>query len=109
MNTGGGYNFLLWSRQNDGRFAQLWLAGWLLRRRPRWLLVMADNKTLYIAGDTALFSDMALIGRAGIDLAIIPVGDNFTMGPEDSVLALDYLKPKAVIPCHYNTWPPIAD
>jgi L-ascorbate metabolism protein UlaG (beta-lactamase superfamily) len=69
---------------------------------------MADGKTLYIAGDTALFSDMSLIGRAGIDLAILPVGDNFTMGPEDSVLALDYLKPKSVIPCHYNTWPPIA-
>jgi len=51
---------------------------------------------------------MSLIGRNGLDVAILPIGDNFTMGPEDALLALDFLKPKAVIPCHYGTWPPIA-
>ena len=71
-------------------------------------LLTVDDKNIYIAGDTALFSDMALIGKAGLDVAILPIGDNFTMGPDDSILALDYLKPKVVIPCHYNTWPLIA-
>ncbi|MCB0028251.1 MAG: metal-dependent hydrolase, partial [Anaerolineales bacterium] len=47
-------------------------------------------------------------GRHDLDLAILCVGDNFTMGPDDSLIALDFLKPKAVIPCHYNTWPPIS-
>lgn len=73
--------------------------------QPGGFLLTIGDKKIYVAGDTALFSDMALVGRAGIDLAILPVGDNYTMGPDDSLLALDYLKPKAVIPCHYNTWP----
>lgn len=75
---------------------------------PGGFLLTVDGKKIYIAGDTALYSDMALIGRVGLDVAILPVGDNFTMGPDDSILALDYLKPKVVIPCHYNTWPVIA-
>lgn len=75
---------------------------------PCGLLIQADGKTLYHAGDTALFLDMQLIGRAGIDVAMIPIGDNFTMGPEDAVTALDFLKPKVAVPIHYNTWPVIA-
>jgi L-ascorbate metabolism protein UlaG (beta-lactamase superfamily) len=63
---------------------------------------------IYIAGDTALFLDMKLIGLAGLDLAILPIGDLFTMGPEDSIEAINLLKPKRVAPSHYNTWPPIA-
>jgi L-ascorbate metabolism protein UlaG (beta-lactamase superfamily) len=43
-----------------------------------------------------------------LDVAILPIGDNYTMGPDDSILALEYLKPSVVIPCHYNTWPVIA-
>ncbi len=75
---------------------------------PCGLLVTADGKTLYHAGDTALFLDMRLIGRAGLDLALLPIGDNYTMGPEDAVEALDYLKPKLAVPMHYDTWPVIA-
>lgn len=63
---------------------------------------------IYIAGDTALFLDMKLIGLAGLDLAVLPIGDLFTMGPEDSIEAINLLKPKRVAPSHYNTWPPIA-
>lgn len=74
---------------------------------PAGLLMRIAGKTIYHAGDTALFSDMSLIGKAGIDVAILPIGDNFTMGPEDSLTAIDFLKPKQVIPCHFNTWPPI--
>lgn len=66
--------------------------------------LLKGDKNIYIAGDTALFSDMALIGAHDIDLAILPIGDNFTMGPDDALLAVNYLKPKVVVPCHYNTF-----
>ena len=108
MNTGGGYNFSFGRVKMTVALHSSSLPDGSYGGDPGGYLLMADGKTIYIAGDTALFSDMALIGRAGIDLAILPVGDNFTMGPEDALLALGYLKPKAVIPCHYNTWPPIA-
>jgi L-ascorbate metabolism protein UlaG (beta-lactamase superfamily) len=74
---------------------------------PGGFLLTIEGKKLYFAGDTGVFSDMELIARGGIDVAVLPVGDNFTMGPEDSLLALDFLQPAVVIPCHYNTWPPI--
>ena len=75
---------------------------------PTGIIVTIGEKKLYFAGDTGLFSDMTLIGAHGLDIAILPIGDNFTMGPDDALLALGFLKPKAVIPCHYNTWPLIA-
>jgi L-ascorbate metabolism protein UlaG (beta-lactamase superfamily) len=50
---------------------------------------------------------MSLIGSVGLDVAILPIGDNYTMGPEDALKAVQLLKPKVVIPCHYNTWPVI--
>lgn len=74
---------------------------------PAGFLLDAGGKRVYIAGDTALFSDMQLIGRDGLDLAIIPIGDNFTMGPDDALQAVKFLNPLVVIPYHYNTWPPI--
>lgn len=70
------------------------------------LLTLVDGN-VYFACDTALFSDMKLIGRVGLDLAVLPIGDLFTMGPDDSVEAVKLLKPKRVAPSHYNTWPPI--
>ena len=51
---------------------------------------------------------MKLIGEAGIDLAIVPIGDNFTMGPDDALKAVQLIEPKRVIPDHYDTWPLIA-
>lgn len=72
-----------------------------------WLLNI-EGKKLYFACDTALFSDMQLIGAAGLDFASVPIGDLFTMGPDDSLQAIEWLKPKKVAPAHYNTWPPIA-
>jgi L-ascorbate metabolism protein UlaG (beta-lactamase superfamily) len=59
---------------------------------------------LYFACDTGLFYDMKLIGDEGIDLAILPIGDNFTMGPADALRAVKLISPRAVIPVHYNTW-----
>ena len=51
--------------------------------------------------------EMELYGRQGIDLAILSIGDHFTMGPEDSVQAIKMLNPARVVPAHFNTWPPI--
>jgi L-ascorbate metabolism protein UlaG (beta-lactamase superfamily) len=69
-------------------------------------IVKLADKTIYYAGDTSLFGDMELLGRLEtIDLAILPIGDNFTMGIDDAVEAVRLLKPKQVIPVHYNTWP----
>ncbi len=70
------------------------------------LLTLGDG-TIYFACDTALFSDMQLIGRGGIDIAVVPIGDLFTMGPEDSIEAIKLIKPRRAIPNHFNTWPPI--
>jgi L-ascorbate metabolism protein UlaG (beta-lactamase superfamily) len=110
LNPGGGYNFPFGrvtltlafhssSLIENGRITYL--------GEPCGLLIDAGGKKLYDAGDTALFSDMQLIGRAGLDAALLPIGDNFTMGPADALDALDYLKPKACVPIHYNTWPVI--
>lgn len=76
-----------------------------------WLLDVGGAR-LFLAGDTCLFSDMERIGRAdlqgrGLDLAVLPIGDLFTMGPDDSLEAIRLLKPRIVLPCHYGTWPPI--
>ncbi|WP_339250989.1 metal-dependent hydrolase [Sporosarcina sp. FSL W8-0480] len=75
---------------------------------PAGILFTAEGKTVYHAGDTSLFGDMALIGRRqSIDVAFLPIGDNFTMGPEDAAVATELLNPKLVVPVHYNTFPPI--
>ena len=71
------------------------------------LLKLADG-TLYHAADTGLFYDMKLIGEEGIDLAILPIGDNYTMGPDDALRAVKLIAPKRVLPDHYDTWPLIA-
>ena len=63
---------------------------------------------LYYTGDTALFSDLKLIARNGVDCLIIPIGDLYTMGPAESIEAIQMICPKLVLPTHYNTWPPIA-
>jgi len=76
---------------------------------PCGFLINVGGKTIYHAGDTGLFGDMALIGRLNsIDVALLPIGDNFTMGPEDALEAVKMLNPRQVIPMHYNTWPLVA-
>ncbi len=75
---------------------------------PAGFLLTADGKKVYLACDTGLFGDMKLIGEEGLDLAVLPIGDNFTMGPDDALRAVKLLQPKHVIPVHYNTWDLIA-
>jgi L-ascorbate metabolism protein UlaG (beta-lactamase superfamily) len=110
MHIGGGYDFPFGrvkltiahhgSQLPDGSYGG----------NPAGFLVhFSDGTDLYFAGDTALTYDMRLIGESGgVDLAALPIGDNYTMGPDDAVIAAQFVKAKSVIPIHYNTWPPIA-
>ena len=75
---------------------------------PAGFLLWMDAKVIYFACDTGLFTDMKLIGEVGVDLAVLPIGDLYTMGPTDCIAAVKFLNPKTVAPAHYGTWPPIA-
>ena len=104
MNVGGSHTFPFgkvmytpaWHSNSlpDGTYAGM----------PSGLLLEIEGKRLYHAGDTALFSDMKLVTRGGVDLAMLPIGDNFTMGPEDALEAVKLIQPEEVIPVHYNTF-----
>jgi len=105
MNVGGKYTFpqctvrytpaLHSNSLPDGTYAGM----------PMGVVLEADGVRVYHAGDTAYFSDMARIGALGIDLALVPIGDNYTMGPEDAVDAVKAVNPKVVVPIHYKTFP----
>jgi L-ascorbate metabolism protein UlaG (beta-lactamase superfamily) len=71
---------------------------------PAGFLLYTEGKKIYHACDTGLFYDMKLIGEEGIDLAILPIGDNFTMGPDDALRAVKLIEPAQVVPIHYNTF-----
>lgn len=74
---------------------------------PAGHVVRFGGKTIYFAGDTSLFLDMQLIADEELDIAVLPIGDHFTMGPKDAVKAAAMLRADTIIPCHYNTFPPI--
>jgi L-ascorbate metabolism protein UlaG (beta-lactamase superfamily) len=75
---------------------------------PAGAILQVEEKTVYHAGDTALFSDMKLIGDdVAIDLAFLPIGEHFVMGPKDAAKAVEFLHPKVVVPIHYGTFPPL--
>lgn len=112
MNIGGAYDFDFGRvkftqafhsssyEEEDGTF--------IYTGMPGGILLTIDGKTIYHAGDTSLFSDMKLIGEMNdIDLAFLPIGDNFTMGPDDALIAADWIKADIVVPVHYNTFPVI--
>lgn len=105
MNVGGGFEFPF------GRlaFTPAWHSNSLpdgsYGGMPMGITLETEGKRVYHAGDTALFSDMQLVARRGLDLAFLPIGDNFTMGPDDAVEAVKLLQPKRVVPIHYNTFP----
>jgi L-ascorbate metabolism protein UlaG (beta-lactamase superfamily) len=75
---------------------------------PAGFVLWIGGKKIYFACDTGLFYDMKLIGAIGLDLAVVPIGDRFTMGPDDALEAVKLLAPARVAPSHYNTWPPIS-
>ncbi len=86
------------SSSNDGTYTG----------EPCGIVVRADGKSVYFAGDTCVFGDMALIARLyEPDLAVLPIGDHYTMGPEEAALALELLGAKRCVPCHWGTFPPL--
>lgn len=72
---------------------------------PCGFLISVEGKKIYHAGDTGLLADMMLLKDEGVDLALLPIGGNFTMDVDDALRALELIRPKKVIPMHYNTWP----
>jgi L-ascorbate metabolism protein UlaG (beta-lactamase superfamily) len=108
LHIGGGYNFPFGrvkltiahhgSALPDGSYGG----------NPAGFLLTLEGKRIYHACDTGLFYDMKLIGEDGLDVAILPIGDNFTMGPDDALKAVKLLEPKVAIPIHYDTFDVIA-
>ncbi len=73
---------------------------------PAGVLITMGGKTIYHTGDTGLFLDMKLIGEMNrIDAMLLPIGDNFTMGVDDAVKAVEFVRPAFAVPMHYNTFP----
>jgi L-ascorbate metabolism protein UlaG (beta-lactamase superfamily) len=108
MNSGGGYDFgFVHARQTIAFHSSSFPDGTYGGNPNGFIFTLRSNQRIYFAGDTALFSDMTLIGDYGIDIAFLPIGDNFTMGPEDALKAVQLIRPKLVVPMHYNTFPVI--
>ena len=108
MHIGGGYNFpfgrIKFTIAHHGSSS----GEGIYTGEPSGVLVTIAGKTIYHAGDTGLFSDMKLIGEMNpVDLMLVPIGDNFTMGIDDAVKAVELVNPKFTIPMHYNTFPVI--
>ncbi|MDT3681305.1 MAG: metal-dependent hydrolase [Truepera sp.] len=72
---------------------------------PTGVVLEVADKRVYHAGDTSLFSDMSLLAARQLDLAFLPIGDNYTMGPTAALEAVKLVKPRLVIPIHYDTFP----
>lgn len=108
MHIGGAYNFSFGKvklTQALHGSAVIDEAGIQYTGNPCGYLLFIGNKIIYHAGDTGLFGDMELIGRLHpLDVALLPIGDNFVMGIDDGVEAVKLLKPKLTIPMHYNTF-----
>ena len=106
-NLGGRQHHAFGSVQSTLAFHSSQLPDGAYGGNPGGFLIRIDGMSLYFACDTALFSDMQLIGAAGLDVAVLPIGDLFTMGVDDAVEAVKFLKPRYAIPSHFGTWPPI--
>jgi len=112
MGTGGAHNFEFGRVKFTLAFHGSALEtpeGLIYASNPAGILLTMGGKTFYHAGDTGLFGDMKIIGEHNhIDVAALPIGDNFTMGPEDALYAAEWVRAKQVIPIHYDTFPLIA-
>ncbi len=108
MNIGGGYQFDFGRVEMTLALHSSGLPDGAYGGNPAGFLIRSGGKKLYFAGDTAVFSDMKLIGDEGIDVAILPIGDNFTMNAQSSLKAIEFIRPNVVIPGHFDTWPIVA-
>jgi len=108
MNIGGGFDFPFGRVKMTVAHHSSMLPDGADGGSPCGFLVSFPEGNVYFACDTGLFYDMTLIGAAGIELAVLPVGDNFTMGPDDALEAVKLLRPRRVVLVHFNTWPLVA-
>ncbi len=108
MNIGGGYDFPFGRVYQTIAHHTSMLPDGANGGQPCGYLLTLPEGNVYFACDTGLFLDMQLIGNRGIALASLPIGDNFTMGPDDALEAVRLLRPRRVVPVHTNTWPLIA-
>lgn len=107
MNIGGPSRFEFGTVQFTPAFHSSSHDGHYLGEPCGVVLTTLENRKIYHAGDTALFGDMALIGKLGLDIAFLPIGSYYTMDPDAAAEAVQLLKPKIVIPIHYDTLPVI--
>ncbi len=107
MNVGGAAEFPFGRVQFTPAWHSSSFADGTYGGTPMGVIVEMGGVTVFHAGDTALFSDLALVARRPIDVALVPIGDHFTMGPEDALAAVRMLMPRHVVPVHYDTFPPI--
>ncbi len=108
MNTGGGCAFAFGRATLVQAFHTSTFPDGAAGGAPGGWILQVGGKTIYFAGDTALFGDMALFGKLwNIDLAFLPIGDHYTMGPDHALIAAEMLKAPHIMPIHYNTFPPI--
>lgn len=102
LNIGGKFSFPFGWVKATQAFHSAGIAGGM----PCGFVIQYHGQNIYFAGDTGLFSDMKLIGElTPLDLALLPIGDNYTMGIDDAVIAASFLKAPLIIPYHYNTFP----
>lgn len=112
MNIGGAYEFdfgrVKFTQAFHGSSYEEEDGTFIYTGMPGGILLTIEGKTIYHVGDTALFSDLKMIGEFNdIDIAFIPIGDNFTMGPDDALIAAEWINSEIVVPVHYNTFPVI--
>jgi len=108
MNIGGWFNFPFAYVYMTQAFHSSALPDGSYGGEPAWFVVQTKDTTIYHAGDTSVFGDMVYIGnRFSLDIAFLPIGDNFTMGIDDAVEAAKLLQVKKIVPMHYNTFPVI--
>jgi L-ascorbate metabolism protein UlaG (beta-lactamase superfamily) len=106
MNLGGAVNLPFGRVKLTPAFHSSTLPDGAPGGNPGGFLITLPEGRIYFACDTGLFSDMKL-HAGGVDIAVLPIGDRFTMGPDDALEAVKLIQPKRVIPSHFNTWPPI--
>ena len=109
MNHGGNYVFDFGTVKYVSAIHSSVLPDGTYGGNPGGFVVWNDSNCFYMAGDTALTYDMKLIPALcpKLDWAVLPIGDNFTMGMEEAVMAADFIQCNQIVGCHYNTFPPI--
>ncbi len=107
MNIGGSYPFPFGRVKMVPAWHSSMLPDGTYGGQAAGFVVFFPEGNVYFSGDTAFFGDMKFIGDLDLALAVLPIGDNFTMGPEDALAAVKLLRPRKVAPMHLNTWPVI--